>query len=181
MCLLTQRNVFSQFAFDLLTVIPTNSLLFTSIFPGNYLRFRFPNLTWNSDLICDSRDIPSGSAEFRELTHDFFFQQTNLHPTRFNNILDLVFKNSPESVSNMSCMSPETMGIYTDRCLLFFDFSKHVNSSGFYKSHFQLSLSRLGWPYRGSHPRGPLTARHIRRRCRGRLATLERPVARSRR
>ena len=131
MCLLTQRNVFSQFAFDLLTVIPTNSLLFTCIFPGNYLRFRFPNL--NSDLICDSRDIPSRSAEFRELTQDFFLQQINLHPTRFNNILDLVFKNSPESVSNMSCMSPEVMGIYTDRCLLFFDFSKHVNSSGFYK------------------------------------------------
>ena len=92
--------------------------------------FNFPNLTWNSNLICDTGDIPSGSAKFRELTYDFFLQQTNLHPTRFNNILDLVFTNSPESVSNISCVPPETMGIHTDHCLLFYDFSMHVNSSG---------------------------------------------------
>lgn len=44
----------------------------------------------------------------------------------------------------MSCMSPETMGIYTDRCLLFFDFSKHVSSSGFYK-RVTLSYRLADW------------------------------------
>ena len=66
--------------------------------------FNFPDLIWNSELVpAPIRNISSGSAEFRELTLDSYFEQMNMFPTRLNNILDLVFTNSPEAVTNLSC------------------------------------------------------------------------------
>ena len=90
--------------------------------------FNFPDFTWNSDLISGptDRDISSGSMDFQELTFDFFLQQLNMHPTRLNNILDLVLSSSPEIVSNLTCIQPETMDIFSDHSLLFFDLTIHT-------------------------------------------------------
>ena len=45
-----------------------------------------------------------------------------------NNILDLIFTNSPESVSNVSCLSPNTVDLFTDHNLLFFEFQLHLRA-----------------------------------------------------
>ena len=80
--------------------------------------FNFPDLTWNSELVPVAiRDISSGSAEFRELILDFYFEQMNMFPTRLNNILDLVFTNSPEIVTNLSCVPRRTMGLFRRRLI----------------------------------------------------------------
>jgi hypothetical protein len=54
-------------------------------------------MTWNSTLVA-SRPVSAHSVEFRELTLDFFLEQTNTHSTRGDNILDLVFSRTPEAM-----------------------------------------------------------------------------------
>ena len=92
--------------------------------------FNFPDLTWNSTLVPDlsERSTSAGSAEFRELTFDFFLHQINMYPTGQNNILDLVFTSTPENIDNLSCVPPSTMDISTDH--MFFDFLLHIKSNG---------------------------------------------------
>jgi hypothetical protein len=66
--------------------------------------FNFPELTWNSDLT--SQNAPPSSIQFRDIVYDFFLEQVNPHPTRLNNILDLILTNTPECVIDVSCISP---------------------------------------------------------------------------
>jgi len=88
--------------------------------------FNFPDLYWNSDFVFQSQDISSGSTDFRELISYFFLQQINIHPTRKNNILDLVFTRSPETVRNLECVPPTQSNLLSDHSLLFFDFGVHA-------------------------------------------------------
>ena len=82
------------------------------------------DLTWNSTLLADlaERSVSTGSVKFRELTLDFYLQQINMHPTRMNNILDIVLTSSPEDICDLSCVQPKTVGLFSDHSLLFFDF-----------------------------------------------------------
>ena len=91
--------------------------------------FNFPDLYWNSDFVSQFQDISSGSTDFRELISDFFLQQINIHPTRKNNILDLVFTRSPETVRNLECVPPTQLNLFSDHSLLFFDFNVHAKLS----------------------------------------------------
>lgn len=91
--------------------------------------FNFPDLYWNSDFVFQFQDISSGSTDFRELISDFFLQQINIHPTRKNNILDLVFTRSPETVRNLECVQPTQLNLFSDHSLLFFDFNIHAKLS----------------------------------------------------
>ena len=94
--------------------------------------FNFPDLTWNTTLLSNLSDgnPSSGSAEFRELSFDFFLHQVNMCPTRFNHILDLVLTSAPENIVNLLCIPPKSMDISTDHHLMFFDFLLHVKSTG---------------------------------------------------
>ena len=76
-----------------------------------------------------SQDVGSGSTDFRELVSDFFLQQIDIHPTGNNNVLDLVFAGSPETVGGLECVPPTRLGLFGDRGLLFFGFSVHAESS----------------------------------------------------
>ena len=92
--------------------------------------FNFPDLTWN--LLDDKNGcgVTSNYAiDFRELTNDFFLQQVNSFPRRLNNILDLIFTKTPECVSDLSCILPSSVDIFTDHNLLFFDFKVYVTLS----------------------------------------------------
>ena len=91
--------------------------------------FNFPELTWNSTLVA-SRPVSAHSVEFRELTLDFFLEQTNTHSTRGDNILDLVFSRTPEAIKDLTCICPKTMNISSDHGLLMFDFHLTMSSSG---------------------------------------------------
>ena len=79
--------------------------------------FNFPELTWNSTLVA-SRPVSAHSVEFRELTLDFFLEQTNTHSTRGDNILDLVFSRTPEAIKDLTCICPKNMNISSDHGLL---------------------------------------------------------------
>jgi hypothetical protein len=67
--------------------------------------FNFPDLTWNLNDIQDCTPPPY-AIEFQELMYDFFLQQVNFFPTRFNNIIDLILINIPERVIDLLCISP---------------------------------------------------------------------------
>ena len=97
--------------------------------------FNFPDLTWNSTRVSFSpeRSSSAGSAEFKELTFDFFLHQINTWPTKLNNILDLVLTTTPENIVNLSCISPATMDISSDHHLLFFDILLNLKSNGYDK------------------------------------------------
>ena len=87
----------------------------------------------------------TGSIKFKELISDFFLHQVHMYPTRLNHILDLVLTPAPEHISNLSTISPSTMGIFTDHHLMFFDLQLHVKSTGYDERTptFQLPRSRL--------------------------------------
>ena len=53
----------------------------------------------------------------------------NMYPTRYDNILDLIFTNSHEVVTDVLCASPKTIGIFSDHSLLFFDLELCTMSS----------------------------------------------------
>jgi hypothetical protein len=89
--------------------------------------FIFPDLVWNCGNA--SQNLSSSSVEFRDLVYDFFLEQVNPCPTRLNNILDLILTNTPESVTDISCLSPESMDICSDNNLLFFEFKVFVKLS----------------------------------------------------
>ena len=72
----------------------------------------------------------TGSAEFKELSLDFFLHQVNIYPTRQNHILHLVLTSASENIGNLSCIPPSTIGISTDHNLLFFDLLLYVKSTG---------------------------------------------------
>ena len=72
---------------------------------------------------------PPYAIEFQELIYDFFLQQVNFFPTRFNNILDLVLTNNSECVIDLSCTSPTSVDMFSDHKLLFFDFQVHAKLS----------------------------------------------------
>ncbi|XP_028417866.1 uncharacterized protein LOC114542544 [Dendronephthya gigantea] len=92
--------------------------------------FNFPELTWESNLVSNSTELTSASAvEFRELIYDFYLQQTNTHPMRLANILDLIITNCPETISDISCISPIDMDMFSDHKLLFFDFCLHTKAT----------------------------------------------------
>ena len=90
--------------------------------------FNFPDLTWNSDLI-RTLTTSSSSNDFQELVYDFYLQQMNMHPTRARNILDLILTNSPESIADVSCLSPKSVDLSSDHNLLLFDFNVHTKLS----------------------------------------------------
>lgn len=90
--------------------------------------FNFPELNWNSDAT-SSQTVSGSSVEFRDLIYDFFLEQVNPYPTRLNNILDLILTNIPESVTDMSCISPKSMDVFSDHNLLFFEFNVFVKLS----------------------------------------------------
>jgi hypothetical protein len=94
--------------------------------------FNFPDVTWNSTLPPNlSHMNPStGSAEFKELSLDFFLHQVNIYPTQQNHFLDLILTSASENIGNLSCIPPLTIGISTDHHLLFFDLILYVKSTG---------------------------------------------------
>ena len=86
------------------------------------------DLVWNCGNA--SQNLSSTSVEFRDLVYDFFLEKVNPCPTRLNNILDLILTNTPESVTDISCLSPESMDICSDNNnLLFFEFKVFVKLS----------------------------------------------------
>ena len=52
----------------------------------------------------------------------------NSYPTRQNHILNLILTSAPEFISNLSCIPPATLSIFTDHHLLFFDLLMRVGS-----------------------------------------------------
>ena len=72
----------------------------------------------------------AGSAEFKEVSIDFFLHQVNMHPARLNHILGADLTSPPENIGNFWCIPPSTMGISTDHHLLFFLFQLQFKSSG---------------------------------------------------
>ena len=112
--------------------------------------FNFPELTWNSTLVA-SRPVSAHSVEFRELTLDFFLEQTNTHSTRGDNILDLVFSRTPEAIKDLTCICPKTMNISSDHALLMFDFHLIMSSFGCTKELLSISNVLIGMVYRTSY------------------------------
>jgi len=74
----------------------------------------------------------------------FFLQQINVHPTRKNNILDLVFTRSPETVRNLECVPPTQLNLVSDHSLLFFDFGVHAKLSALTNALFIIIVSPTG-------------------------------------
>jgi hypothetical protein len=105
--------------------------------------FNFPELTWNCDLT--SQNVSPSSTEFRDLAYDFFLEQVNPYPTRLNNILDLILTNSPECVIDVSCISPQSMDLFSDHNLLFFDFNLFAKLSSSDKRSV-LDYRLADWP-----------------------------------
>ena len=66
--------------------------------------------------------------QFRDLVSDFFIGQVNPFPTRKNNILDLILTNTPETVTEVSCMSSKSMDIFSNHNLLFFEYNVSAKS-----------------------------------------------------
>ena len=105
--------------------------------------FNFPELTWNSDLT--SQNVSPSSIKFRDLVYDFFLEQVNPYPTRLNNILDLILTNTPECVIDVSCISPQSMDLFSDQNLLFFDFNLFAKLSSSDKRSV-LDYRLADWP-----------------------------------
>ena len=82
--------------------------------------FNFPDLIWNRDNA--SQTLSSSYIQFRDLIQDFFLEQVNPFLTRSKNILDLILTNIPESVTDISCLLPKSMDLFSGHNLLFFEF-----------------------------------------------------------
>ena len=84
-----------------------------------------PNISW------DSVDSASGANElpFIDGLHDHFLTQINHTPTRGSNILDLVITSAPEHSKVTEVLSPDKAGVFTDHCVVLFEYNSFVNVS----------------------------------------------------
>ena len=55
--------------------------------------------------------------------------QINNAPTRGSNILDLVIISAPEHIKVTEVLSPEKAGVFTDHCVVLFEYNSLVNAS----------------------------------------------------
>ena len=105
-------------------------------FDGIYITgdFNYPNISWDfEDYSIDTREFPNNTSDssadqFKCLMDDYFLTQVNNQYTRGNNILDLVFANFPDKISDLSVGEPL---IYTDH--LFIKFSIHLTTRNIVK------------------------------------------------
>ena len=76
-------------------------------------------------------DSASGANElpFIEALHDHFLTQTNHTPTRGSNILDLVIRSAPDHTKVTEALSPDKAGVFTDHCVVLFEYNSFVNAS----------------------------------------------------
>lgn len=84
-----------------------------------------PNISW------DSVDSASGANErpFIEALHDHVLTQINSTPTRGSNILDLVITSAPEHTKVTEVLSPDRAGVFTDHCVVLFEYNAFLNAS----------------------------------------------------
>ena len=84
-----------------------------------------PNIAW------DSVDSASGASvlPFIEALHDHFLTQINNTPTRGSNILDLVIISAPEHIKVTEVLSPDKADVFTDHCVVLFEYNSLVNVS----------------------------------------------------
>ena len=58
-----------------------------------------------------------------------FLTQINNAPTRGSNILVLVIISAPEHIKVTEVLSPEKAGVFTDQCVVLFEYNSLVNAS----------------------------------------------------
>ena len=61
--------------------------------------------------------------------HDNFLTQINNAPTRGSIILDLVIISAPKQIKVTEVLSPEKAGVFTDHCVVLFEYNSLVNAS----------------------------------------------------
>ena len=84
-----------------------------------------PNISWDSvDSAWGANELP-----FIETLHDHFLTQINYTPTRGSNILDLVITSAPEHTKVTEVLSPDKAGVFTDHCVVLFEYNCLVNAS----------------------------------------------------
>ena len=84
-----------------------------------------PNISW------DSVDSASGANVLPciEALHDHFLTQINNTPTRGSNILDQVIISAPEHIKVTEVLAPDKAGVFTDHCVVLFEYNSLVNAS----------------------------------------------------
>ena len=85
----------------------------------------FPNIPWDS--LSSVRDIMQEA--FLDMLNDHYLSQVNRLYTRGRNVLDLIITNIPDQIIHLETLSPVQSGIFTDHCVLLFEFAAFVKSS----------------------------------------------------
>ena len=106
-------------------------------FDGIYITgdFNYPDIPWDfEEYPSDTFELSNNSNNsndssshlFKSLVDDYFLTQVNIQPTRGNNILDLLFADSPEKIFNLLVGDPL---IYTDHLFMEFTMRTTIRST----------------------------------------------------
>ena len=95
-----------------------------NVYPNVLKDINLPHIPW------DSVVNTSGANEvsFIEILNDHYLSQMNNTPTRGRNILDLVITSIPDHVSTCEVLSPEQAEVFTDHCVISFEFSAFIKA-----------------------------------------------------
>lgn len=86
--------------------------------------FNMPHLSWDND----SDSSGTYNHPFIDTLNDYFLTQLNKMPTRSNKILDLLITNVPEHVNITDVESAESASIFTDHCVIHYEFNAFVKT-----------------------------------------------------
>lgn len=84
--------------------------------------FNMSHISWNNA----GETSNTNSHPFIDTLNDNFLTQINNTPTRSNNILDLIITNIPEHVTITDVESAESAAIFTDHCVIHYEFNEFV-------------------------------------------------------
>ena len=84
----------------------------------------FPNILWDSS----SRARAANEVAFVDALNDHYLTQVNGVTTRDGNVLDLIITSVPDQVTVTEVLSSEKSGVFTDHCVLSFEYSAFVKS-----------------------------------------------------
>ena len=102
--------------------------------------FNMPYIPWNN-----TGDATSESNSFIKALNDHFLTQINNIPTRNDNILDLIITNVPEHVNITDVETPSNAAVFTDHCVLHYEFNTFVKTTKSKTQRFVYNYKKGDW------------------------------------
>ena len=100
--------------------------------------FNMPYIPWNN-----TDYAPSTSNSFIEALNDHFLTQINNIPTRNDNIRDLIITNVPEHVNITDVEMPSNAAVFTDHCVLHYEFNAFVKTAKSKTQRFMYNYKKV--------------------------------------